>query len=130
MYIYTQMVLFPCMCVISVLMYWKRLGTLSKNVCACAVRAEVDSYIGIDYSLLSDPVVTGTSLDMDFRVSGLLPVMLIDHINSLMLQEHVFTEYCSLFVFPHVLSYQTKKKTSYRIFFCVDRIFLNESFSS
>ncbi|XP_053491753.1 phospholipid transfer protein [Ictalurus furcatus] len=31
------------------------------------VRAEVDSYIGIDYSLLSDPVVTGTSLDMDFR---------------------------------------------------------------
>lgn len=42
---------------------------------SCAVRAEVDKYIGIDYSLLSDPVVTGTSLDMDFRVSGLLPVM-------------------------------------------------------
>lgn len=33
------------------------------------VRAEVDNYIGIDYSLLSDPVVTGSSLDMDFRVS-------------------------------------------------------------
>lgn len=49
------------------------------NVCACAVRAEVDSYIGIDYSLLIDPVVTGSSLDMDFRVSGLLPMMLIDH---------------------------------------------------
>uniref|UniRef100_A0AAR2JZ92 Phospholipid transfer protein n=1 Tax=Pygocentrus nattereri TaxID=42514 RepID=A0AAR2JZ92_PYGNA len=31
------------------------------------VRAEVDKYVGIDYSLLSDPVVTGTSLDMDFR---------------------------------------------------------------
>ncbi|KAI5619568.1 phospholipid transfer protein precursor [Silurus asotus] len=31
------------------------------------VRAEVDSYIGIDYSLLSDPVVSGSSLDMDFR---------------------------------------------------------------
>ncbi|KAB5584003.1 hypothetical protein PHYPO_G00102370 [Pangasianodon hypophthalmus] len=31
------------------------------------VRTEVDNYIGIDYSLLSDPVVTGTSLDMDFR---------------------------------------------------------------
>lgn len=31
------------------------------------VRAEVDSYVGIDYSLLSDPVVTETSLDMDFR---------------------------------------------------------------
>lgn len=31
------------------------------------VRAQVDSYIGIDYSLLSDPVVTETSLDMDFR---------------------------------------------------------------
>ena len=33
------------------------------------VRTEVDSYIGIDYSLLSDPVVTSRSLDMDFRVS-------------------------------------------------------------
>uniref|UniRef100_A0A9J7YWE9 Phospholipid transfer protein n=1 Tax=Cyprinus carpio carpio TaxID=630221 RepID=A0A9J7YWE9_CYPCA len=31
------------------------------------VRTEVDSYVGIDYSLLSDPVVTETSLDMDFR---------------------------------------------------------------
>lgn len=31
------------------------------------VRAEVDKYVGIDYSLLSDPVVTGSSLDMDFR---------------------------------------------------------------
>ncbi|KAM3842131.1 phospholipid transfer protein [Diretmus argenteus] len=31
------------------------------------VRTEVDNYIGIDYSLLSDPVVTGRSLDMDFR---------------------------------------------------------------
>ncbi|KAM4613649.1 phospholipid transfer protein [Polymixia lowei] len=31
------------------------------------VRAEVDKYIGIDYSLLSDPVVTSRSLDMDFR---------------------------------------------------------------
>uniref|UniRef100_A0A672NC41 Phospholipid transfer protein-like n=1 Tax=Sinocyclocheilus grahami TaxID=75366 RepID=A0A672NC41_SINGR len=31
------------------------------------VRAEVDNYVGIDYSLLNDPVVTETSLDMDFR---------------------------------------------------------------
>uniref|UniRef100_A0A667YXZ1 Phospholipid transfer protein n=1 Tax=Myripristis murdjan TaxID=586833 RepID=A0A667YXZ1_9TELE len=31
------------------------------------VRAEVDQYIGIDYSLLSDPVVTARSLDMNFR---------------------------------------------------------------
>uniref|UniRef100_A0A672N860 Phospholipid transfer protein-like n=1 Tax=Sinocyclocheilus grahami TaxID=75366 RepID=A0A672N860_SINGR len=31
------------------------------------VRTEVDSYVGIDYSLLHDPVVTETSLDMDFR---------------------------------------------------------------
>ncbi|XP_052456301.1 phospholipid transfer protein [Carassius gibelio] len=31
------------------------------------VRTEVDSYVGIDYSLLNDPVVTETSLDMDFR---------------------------------------------------------------
>ncbi|XP_030632559.1 phospholipid transfer protein [Chanos chanos] len=31
------------------------------------VRTEVDNYIGIDYSLLSDPVVTAKSLDMDFR---------------------------------------------------------------
>lgn len=31
------------------------------------VRTEVDSYVGIDYSLLSDPVVTSRSLDMDFR---------------------------------------------------------------
>ncbi|XP_073726614.1 phospholipid transfer protein [Misgurnus anguillicaudatus] len=31
------------------------------------VRTEVDNYIGIDYSLLSDPVVTDRSLDMDFR---------------------------------------------------------------
>lgn len=33
------------------------------------VRSEVDSYIGIDYSLLKDPVITDHSLDMDFRVS-------------------------------------------------------------
>lgn len=39
-------------------------------MCVCVtVRAEVDNYIGIDYSLLSDPVVTERSLDMDFRVS-------------------------------------------------------------
>ncbi|XP_062852734.1 phospholipid transfer protein [Trichomycterus rosablanca] len=31
------------------------------------VQTDVDKYVGIDYSLLSDPVVTGTSLDMDFR---------------------------------------------------------------
>ncbi|XP_031682986.1 phospholipid transfer protein-like [Oncorhynchus kisutch] len=31
------------------------------------VRIEVDNYVGIDYSLLSDPVVTSRSLDMDFR---------------------------------------------------------------
>eukprot|EP00063_Salmo_salar_P012353 XP_013987188.1 PREDICTED: phospholipid transfer protein-like isoform X1 [Salmo salar] len=31
------------------------------------VRTEVDKYVGIDYSLLSDPVVTSRSLDMDFR---------------------------------------------------------------
>uniref|UniRef100_A0A8C7CJ37 Phospholipid transfer protein n=1 Tax=Oncorhynchus kisutch TaxID=8019 RepID=A0A8C7CJ37_ONCKI len=28
---------------------------------------QVDKYVGIDYSLLSDPVVTSRSLDMDFR---------------------------------------------------------------
>uniref|UniRef100_M4ACU5 Phospholipid transfer protein n=2 Tax=Xiphophorus maculatus TaxID=8083 RepID=M4ACU5_XIPMA len=31
------------------------------------VRSEVDHYIGIDYSLISDPVVTSRSLDMNFR---------------------------------------------------------------
>ncbi|XP_036387452.1 phospholipid transfer protein [Megalops cyprinoides] len=31
------------------------------------VRSKVDKYVGIDYSLLSDPVVTASSLDMDFR---------------------------------------------------------------
>ncbi|KAG1963329.1 phospholipid transfer protein [Pimephales promelas] len=31
------------------------------------VRTEVDNYVGIDYSLLSDPVVTESSLDMDFK---------------------------------------------------------------
>ncbi|KAI9514367.1 hypothetical protein NQZ68_034169 [Dissostichus eleginoides] len=31
------------------------------------VRTEVDSYIGIDYSLIEDPVVTSQSLDMHFR---------------------------------------------------------------
>ncbi|XP_063071476.1 phospholipid transfer protein [Engraulis encrasicolus] len=31
------------------------------------VRSEVDGYIGIDYSLLNDPVITDSSLDMDFR---------------------------------------------------------------
>lgn len=32
------------------------------------VRTEVDHYIGIDYSLIDDPVVTSRSLDMHFRV--------------------------------------------------------------
>uniref|UniRef100_A0A673J8P1 Phospholipid transfer protein-like n=1 Tax=Sinocyclocheilus rhinocerous TaxID=307959 RepID=A0A673J8P1_9TELE len=41
---------------------------LNKQVCLLfSMRAEVDSYVGIDYSLLNDPVVTETSLDMDFR---------------------------------------------------------------
>lgn len=31
------------------------------------VRSEVDDYIGIDYSLLSDPRVSARSLDLDFR---------------------------------------------------------------
>ncbi|KAK5873174.1 hypothetical protein PBY51_013811 [Eleginops maclovinus] len=31
------------------------------------VRTEVDDYIGIDYSLIDDPVVTSQSLDMHFR---------------------------------------------------------------
>lgn len=31
------------------------------------VRSEVDDYIGIDYSLLSDPQVSDRSLDLDFR---------------------------------------------------------------
>lgn len=31
------------------------------------VRSPVDSFIGIDYSLLKDPVVSSSSLDMDFR---------------------------------------------------------------
>lgn len=32
------------------------------------VRTEVDNYIGIDYSLIEDPVMTAQSLDMHFRV--------------------------------------------------------------
>lgn len=32
------------------------------------VKTEVDHYIGIDYSLIDDPVVTSRSLDMHFRV--------------------------------------------------------------
>lgn len=32
------------------------------------MRSEVDQYIGIDYSLIEDPVVTSQSLDMHFRV--------------------------------------------------------------
>lgn len=32
------------------------------------MRTEVDEYIGIDYSLIDDPVVTSKSLDMNFRV--------------------------------------------------------------
>lgn len=32
------------------------------------VRSEVDQFIGIDYSLIDDPVVTSRSLDMHFRV--------------------------------------------------------------
>ncbi|KAG7244391.1 hypothetical protein INR49_001242 [Caranx melampygus] len=31
------------------------------------VKTEVDHYIGIDYSLIDDPVVTSRSLDMHFR---------------------------------------------------------------
>uniref|UniRef100_A0A4W5KYL8 Phospholipid transfer protein n=1 Tax=Hucho hucho TaxID=62062 RepID=A0A4W5KYL8_9TELE len=31
------------------------------------VRTEVDKYVGIDYSLVRDPVVTSRSLDIDFR---------------------------------------------------------------
>ncbi|KAM6980020.1 phospholipid transfer protein [Aplochiton taeniatus] len=31
------------------------------------VKTEVNSYVGIDYALLNDPVVTSKSLDMDFR---------------------------------------------------------------
>ncbi|KAJ8401341.1 hypothetical protein AAFF_G00385720 [Aldrovandia affinis] len=31
------------------------------------VRSKVDDFVGIDYSLLSDPVVTSASLDMDFK---------------------------------------------------------------
>ena len=34
------------------------------------VRSEVDYYIGIDYSLLSDPVFTTKGMDMHFRVSS------------------------------------------------------------
>lgn len=73
-------------------MCWKRLRALSMNVCACAVRAEVDYYVGIDYSLLSDPVVSGTSLDMDFRVSVLLPVMLTDWLLRIFLCRLEFSE--------------------------------------
>lgn len=32
------------------------------------VRSEVDQFIGIDYSLIDDPVLTPQSLDMHFRV--------------------------------------------------------------
>ena len=47
------------------------LYSCSTFVCrySLSVRSEVDSYIGIDYSLLQDPVVTESSLDMDFRVT-------------------------------------------------------------
>nr|XP_023652358.1 phospholipid transfer protein [Paramormyrops kingsleyae]XP_023652359.1 phospholipid transfer protein [Paramormyrops kingsleyae]XP_023652360.1 phospholipid transfer protein [Paramormyrops kingsleyae] len=31
------------------------------------VRTTVDKYVGVDYSLLSDPLVTANNLDMDFR---------------------------------------------------------------
>ncbi|XP_064161757.1 phospholipid transfer protein [Anguilla rostrata] len=31
------------------------------------VRSDVDDFVGIDYSLLNDPVVTARSLDLDFR---------------------------------------------------------------
>ena len=34
------------------------------------VRSEVDYYVGIDYSLLSDPVFTSRGMDMHFRVSS------------------------------------------------------------
>jgi len=37
------------------------------------VRSAVDPYIGIDYSLIHDPVVTSRSLDMHFRVRLFLP---------------------------------------------------------
>uniref|UniRef100_A0A8C9VDN8 Phospholipid transfer protein n=1 Tax=Scleropages formosus TaxID=113540 RepID=A0A8C9VDN8_SCLFO len=38
------------------------------SVCVtCKFRQTVDKYVGIDYALLSDPVVTSSSLDMDFR---------------------------------------------------------------
>ncbi|MGH0185686.1 UNVERIFIED_CONTAM: hypothetical protein FKN15_030735 [Acipenser sinensis] len=33
------------------------------------VRTKVDKYVGIDYSLLNDPVVTSENLDMDFRLT-------------------------------------------------------------
>lgn len=36
------------------------------------VRSDVDQFIGIDYSLIDDPVVTSRSLDMHFRVKQLL----------------------------------------------------------
>ena len=37
-------------------------------MCVLTVRSEVDSYIGIDYSLLRDPEVTSRGMDMHFRV--------------------------------------------------------------
>ncbi|KAK5600136.1 hypothetical protein CRENBAI_007494 [Crenichthys baileyi] len=40
------------------------------------VRTEVDQYIGIDYSLINDPVVTLRSLDMNFRMPKDLEVLL------------------------------------------------------
>ncbi|KAJ8260458.1 hypothetical protein GJAV_G00182410 [Gymnothorax javanicus] len=40
---------------------------INKLLDTMPVRSDVDDYVGIDYSLLSDPVVTEKSLDLDFR---------------------------------------------------------------
>ncbi|XP_072294643.1 phospholipid transfer protein [Eucyclogobius newberryi] len=56
------------------------------------VRSEVDYYIGIDYSLLSDPRVTERSLDMDFRGMFFSLAHENDHLPNLAV-EPVFQEY-------------------------------------
>lgn len=39
------------------------------------VRSSVDELVGIDYSLLKDPVASDSNLDMDFRVSCLAAML-------------------------------------------------------
>ncbi|XP_013987189.2 phospholipid transfer protein isoform X1 [Salmo salar] len=58
------------------------------------VRTEVDKYVGIDYSLLSDPVVTSRSLDMDFRMPKDLEMLLrTTYFGTIMMINPALVEY-------------------------------------